>query len=185
MGHLTTVTDGDGNVTTVEHDASGAPTALVGPFGQRTILTVDANGYLAHINNPANETTALTCTSDGLLTSLTDPRGHMYHFTYDTQGRLTRDADPAGAFKALPQTDAGNTFTASLSTALDRTTTYRVESLSTGAQHRVSTFPDGTHTDELIGTDGSWKTTLADGTVTNLLQGLTRALLCKRRCPRV
>jgi RHS repeat-associated protein len=171
MGHLTTVTDGDGNVTTVEHDASGAPTALVGPFGQRTILTVDANGYLAHITNPASETTALTSTSDGLLTSLTDPRGHTYQFTYDAQGRLTRDADPAGGFKALTRTDVGSTFTVDLSTALGRTTTYTVESLSTGDQHRVNTFPDGTQTVELIGTNGSWKTTLADGSVTNLLQG--------------
>jgi YD repeat-containing protein len=171
-GHLASVTDGDGNVTTVAHDAtSGAPTAITGPFGQQTTLTVDANGYLMHITNPASETTALTSTSDGLLTSLKDPRGHTYQFTYDAQGLLTRDADPASGFQALTRADTGNLFTVDLSTALDRTTTYIVESLSTGDQHRVNTLPDGTQTEELIGTNGSWTTTLADGTVTNLLQG--------------
>jgi YD repeat-containing protein len=35
-GRLTTVTDGDGNVTTIQHDGNGNPTAIVGPYGQRT-----------------------------------------------------------------------------------------------------------------------------------------------------
>ena len=38
------VTDLDGNITTIEHDAAGNPTGIVGPFGQRTLLSVDAAG---------------------------------------------------------------------------------------------------------------------------------------------
>ena len=49
------MTDRDGNVTTVERDALGQPTAIVAPFGQRTALTLDGNGYLASITNPAND----------------------------------------------------------------------------------------------------------------------------------
>src|SRR5262249_49318179 len=35
-GQLASITDGSGNVTTVERDGNGAATAILGPFGQRT-----------------------------------------------------------------------------------------------------------------------------------------------------
>src|SRR5262249_21220009 len=62
-------TGGTDNVTTIEHDAAGNPTAIVGPFGQRTTLTVDANGYLSAISNPAGEVFHMTSDAGGLLTS--------------------------------------------------------------------------------------------------------------------
>ena len=37
---LVSITDGDGNVTSIERDGSGKPTAIVAPFGQRTTLTL-------------------------------------------------------------------------------------------------------------------------------------------------
>src|SRR5262249_35103124 len=43
-GLLASVTDGDGNVTTIERDARGNATALITPFGQRTALLLDGNG---------------------------------------------------------------------------------------------------------------------------------------------
>ena len=55
-GHLFKVTDGDGNITTIERDANGNPLTIVAPFGQRTTLTLDPNGYLANIADPAGET---------------------------------------------------------------------------------------------------------------------------------
>ncbi|MGH8584547.1 MAG: RHS repeat-associated core domain-containing protein [Gammaproteobacteria bacterium] len=170
-GHLTAVTDGDGNVTTIEHDASGNPTAIVGPYGQRTTLAVDANGYLASSTDPAGDAFTMTYTSDGLLTQFTDPNRNSSSLAYDTLGRLIRDTDAAGGSTALARTDAAQSYTVRRSTALNRTTTYQIENQTTGNEHRVNTFPDGTQTELLIGTDGSRKTTLADGTVLNLLQG--------------
>jgi YD repeat-containing protein len=38
-GRLSSVTDGDGNTTSIERDADGVPTAIVAPFGQRTELS--------------------------------------------------------------------------------------------------------------------------------------------------
>src|SRR5581483_5785744 len=81
-GRLISVTDGSNNITTIERGSSGAPTAVVGPFGQRTALTVDTNGFLASVTNPANEITLLGSSVDGLLTSLTDPKGGIHSFTY-------------------------------------------------------------------------------------------------------
>ena len=67
-GLLTSVTDGDGNITTIERDGNGNPTAIMAPFGQRTALSLDANGYLASVTNPAGEAYQMTYTADGLLT---------------------------------------------------------------------------------------------------------------------
>ncbi len=44
-GRLATVTDSHGNASTIQRDGSGNPTAIVGPFGQRTVLAVNADGY--------------------------------------------------------------------------------------------------------------------------------------------
>ena len=72
-GLLVSVTDRDGNVTTIERDANGKATGIVGPYGQRTGLTVSANGYLTSVANPAGEAYHFTSTVDGLLTTFTDP----------------------------------------------------------------------------------------------------------------
>src|SRR5215213_873091 len=170
-GHLTKVTDGDNNVTTVERDALGEPTAIISPFGQRTTLAVDANGYLEKVANPAAESFLLETTPDGLLTRFTDPKGNGSQMTYNPLGQLTRDTDAATGFTSLARTETDQSFTASLSTALGRAASYQVERLATGAQRRVNRFPDNTNTELLIGTDGGRKSTVSDGTITNLLEG--------------
>jgi len=43
---LTTVTDGDGNTTTITRNAGSDPTAIVSADGQATALALDANGYM-------------------------------------------------------------------------------------------------------------------------------------------
>ena len=45
-GRLTTVTDGDGNVVTIERDATGKATAIVAPGNIRTSLTIRPDGML-------------------------------------------------------------------------------------------------------------------------------------------
>ena len=103
-GRLASVTDGDGNVTTVERDAAGTPTAIVGPFGQRTTLAVNADGYLSRITSPAGEAVQLSYTADGLLTSLTNPRGQPPATPSTRTGRLTERHRPdRRATDARPQ----------------------------------------------------------------------------------
>ena len=105
-GRLTTVTDGDGNVTSIERDGGGTLTGIVAPFVQRTQLALDANGYLASITNPAGDIHALTYNGDGgLPATFTDPRGNLSQMTYDGLGRLTRDEDSAGGFFDLARTE--------------------------------------------------------------------------------
>jgi len=170
-GHLKSVTDGNNNITKIERNALGEPTAIVSPFGQRTTVIADANGYLARVTNPAGESYKLETTRDGLLTKFTDPNGNSSMMTYNPLGQLTRDTDAASGFTFLDRSDIDQSFTASLSTGLGRMTRYQVERLTTGDQKRVNRFPDGTQTELLIGTDGSRKSTMSDGTITNLLEG--------------
>ena len=157
--------DGDGNVTTVQRDVDGNPTAIVAPFGQQTTLTADGNGFLASITDPANDKIRLTSTAGGLLTQFTDPRNGVHKFTYDADGRLTKDEDPAGGFKTLARAQTTTGVTVTMTTKLGRTTTYLSERLASGAQHFVLTEPGGVVTDSLLNMDGSIHTTDPDGTV--------------------
>lgn len=170
-GRLAAVTDGDGNITSIEHDSNGKPTAIVSPYGLRTTLTTDSNGYLTRVTNPANETVQLTSTADGLLTSLTDARGGVHHFTYDGMGRLTKDEDPAGGSKTLVRTEGLNGYSVAVTTALGRTTTYQVEWLPDGGYRRLITEPTGAQTEIIQKPDGHRVTHLPDGSVVDVLEG--------------
>jgi YD repeat-containing protein len=100
-GRLETLTDFDGNVTRIERDTSGAPTAIVAPFGQRTAIALDSDGYLSTVSDPLGNQVVLGYGVDGLLTSEQDARGNLHSFEYETDGRLKKDSDPAGGFKTL------------------------------------------------------------------------------------
>jgi RHS repeat-associated protein len=168
-GYLTAVTDHDGNVTTIERDSMGNPTAIIAPGSQRTQVAVDANGYLSAVTNPAGEATSLVHTPDGLLTTFTTPEGKEHTFTYDTQGLLIKDEDPAGGYKTLSRTIDGNDYTVSLTTARGRTTGYGVENTDTGTR-RTITNPAGLQTVTVIDQNGTTVTTMPDGTTTTETQ---------------
>jgi RHS repeat-associated protein len=164
-GLLAQVTDGDGNTTAIERDASGKPTAIVAPHGQRTTLAVGADGYLASITNPASESTQLTYHPEGLLASKTDARGHAHLFDYDVDGsgRLIKDADPAGGTKWLTRTTpTWDSFVVRVSgeTATDYSTTR----LPDGARRYDTTFPNGLTTTATSPGDASTSVSYADGT---------------------
>ena len=174
-GHLATIIDGDDNVTTIERDGIGSPSAIAAPFGQLTALAVQGDGYLSRVTNPAGETVQLTYNSgeaEGLLATLTDPRGNVHHYLYDALGRLMRDENPAGGVKTLVRNDiTDDHYTVAVTTALGLVTTYEVDELSTGDTRRVRIDASGARAESFIHTDGSRKTTFADGTVVNRLQG--------------
>ncbi|WAK01496.1 NHL domain-containing protein [Methylobacter sp. YRD-M1] len=170
-GRLSQITDGDGLMTRIEHDALGHPTAIVAPFGQRTTLELDSNGYLAKVTNPAGESHEMVYTDDGLLTSFKDPRGNASTFTYDALGRLLTDINASNGGSTLSRTELVDGHAVSLTTALDRVTTHTMRNLSTGDRERTHTRPDNTISTTLEKTDGTFVTTEADGTVTTLVQG--------------
>ena len=100
-GHLSSISDAHGNVTQIQRQANGDPTAIVGPYGQVTTLTLDANGYLQSLENPAGQSWDMASTPSGLLTSLTDPNLHATAFEHDIRGRLRLHVDAALGEKNL------------------------------------------------------------------------------------
>ncbi|MBZ4192710.1 MAG: hypothetical protein LAE24_00155, partial [Candidatus Contendobacter sp.] len=165
-GRLTSITDADSNVTTIERNSNGNATTIVAPFGQRTTVTVNGNGYLASATNPAGEAYQMQYTADGLLTRFTDPRNNATQFAYDALGRLQSDANAAGGSQTLARTELADGYTVTRTTALNRTTAYSVEDLSTGDMQRKVVTPDGLETQTLLGTNDSTRVTAPDGTVT-------------------
>ncbi len=142
QGRLTAITDRDGNLSRVERDAKGAPTAMVGPFGHRTTLTTSA-GYLSAITDPAGARHALQYGAGGLLTTFTNPLGRSRHYTYDSAGQLLTATDPAGGTKRLTRTDTAHGHKVSLATPLGRTSTYTLEQLPGEQERRTVTGTDG------------------------------------------
>jgi len=168
---LITITDESGNVTAIQRDMDGIPTAIASPHGQRTTLSAKSNGYLSGVSNPEGETFQPAYTDDGLLSTLTDRRNFIHNFTYDGLGLLTKDEDPAGGSKSLSRTEITNGYQVEMATAMGRTTNYSVENQLTGDQRRVNIYPDGTKTDTLNKSSGSRTIKLSDGTNIETLIG--------------
>lgn len=165
-GNLTDITDGDDNNTHIERDQDGNPPAIVGPYGQRTELLMGADGYLASVTNPASETTSFTYAPGGLLTLKVDARNNQHLYAYDSKGRLAYDQGPDGSYKLLSRVTEHNAYTVTVTTAMSRTTTYRVEDLAGGAQRRIKTDPSGARAETYKDGAGNLTITDPDGTIT-------------------
>ncbi|WP_375591828.1 carbohydrate-binding protein [Chitiniphilus eburneus] len=171
-GLLSTVTDADGNITTIERSSAGQPTAIIAPNGQRTTFTLDTNGYLASVTNPASETTRMTYDSDGLMQTFTTPRDHTSTFDYDISGRLIRDLNAAGGGWHLARTELADGYQVTKRSEMGRTTTYSVRNQPDGTSQRGTVLPDQSGTQQVSTPDGTTTTTTAaDGTVTTRTQG--------------
>lgn len=136
--------DGDGLTTTVQRDAAGRPTAIVGPYGQRTALALDPQGFLASVTNPANEVTRLAHGVDGLLVSIAGPLNHTYTMAYDARGLLTRAQDPRGGSLALQVTDSGTQVLATSTSALGEVEQRSLVLETSGDTTRTNYFADHT-----------------------------------------
>lgn len=163
-GLLTGITDGDGQVTTIERGADGAPQAIVGPFGHRTGLSLDPGGFLAGITNPAGEQIRASYSGDGLLTGLNDPKNNPRSYAFDAAGRLTGASNPAGGSSALGQAADGSGSTISIRSGLGLTSAFRIQQLSNGNERRVDTNTAGLSTVTTFGTNGVTERTAPDGT---------------------
>jgi RHS repeat-associated protein len=164
-GRLTTVTDADGNATTIHRDAAGLPDSIEAPGGQLTELSTDANGWLSSVTNPAGETVTLTSAPNGLLTSLQKPGGGLSTFTFDARGQLTRDEGPDGVVTTLSETRTGDKRTVAATSAEGRAAFYELEDLPDGSKRRTTTDPNGAKTVTTAFPDGTERRVTPDGTV--------------------
>jgi RHS repeat-associated protein len=165
-GRLSTVTDVDGNATTITRDGSGNPTAIVSPYGQSTVLSTDNNGYLARIQDPAGNAFAYSYTAGGLLQTTTTPRGGVYSYTYDAAGRLLQDVDPAGGGATLSdvQTSDATGNIVTRKTAMGVSSTYLVDQTASTGETQSATGPDGLVTSMTRSNIGTVLSSNPDGT---------------------
>jgi RHS repeat-associated protein len=171
-GRLSSVTDADGNVTTIERDLSGNPTAIVSPYGQRMTLAIGPDGYLASVTNPAGGSTKMDYYSGGLLKDFTDGRGNTSSMIYDAEGRLIHDQDAQNGHTDLARTESGGgSYKVTTTNAEGGTRQYLVELLPDGTKRRTFIDGRGFKTVTLIGTDGSETTTAPHGSITKTVLG--------------
>lgn len=162
-GNLTAITDSNNNTVTIERDgATGQPTAIVAPGGQRTTLAL-TNGNLTNVADPGGLTHAFTYNAAGILETFTDPRHNTHRFSYDENGLLSKDQDAAGGFISLIRTAITGGFSVLRNSAEGRTQRYDLQigsdlierrahvgadglatTSTTAASQQVRTFPDGT-----------------------------------------
>ena len=163
-GQLQSITDGDGNVTTIQRDGSGEATAITGPFGQVTTLSVDANGFLDSFTNPAGEQFSVVSTSGGLITQTTDPRGRIGSYGYDDLGRLTNQTDNAGFNQSFVRSTSGLDFAVTRITGMGRAVNYNVQRSPNKTQENTNTAPDGSQgTTQFLVQSGETNLTSATG----------------------
>ncbi len=178
VDRLITITDGDGDVTTIERDpATGRATAIIAPDQQRTVLMFDEHGYLDTVVYPTVDRYAIEYQpgGSGLMTAFVDPNGHRNEFAYDARGRLERDRNAGGGGWTLVREDTavGQDMieTVTLTSAEGRATQYQVISRPGGARQHSVQRPDGSERITLIAADGTETTSLADGTVVSIRAG--------------
>ncbi|MFN8522220.1 MAG: RHS repeat-associated core domain-containing protein [Chloroflexota bacterium] len=174
---LTSITDGDNNVTTIVRNGAGVATTIVSPWGQRTAVSFDLNGFLQNVTNPNGELAVFGYTSGGLLTAMVDPRGHGALYTYDTRGRLETATNRGGMTQTLVGVDSNTTDRqVTRTTEMGRTSVHSSTTVTTpadnGARRTFDTNEDATTLEALRLADNSWRTTSNDGsTGTTTLTG--------------
>ena len=163
-GRLTSITDKNGLVTTIEHSGT-APSAIVGPYGQRTTLATDGNGYLRAITNPGGEAYSFTYDENGLMATHVDPRGGLHQFTYDPFGRLTNESRPGGGAWNLVRSEISDRYSVAVSSAMGRTAVHDVTKLASGDRLLTNSNPDGSWSQRSEQAAGRVVSTSSDGTI--------------------
>lgn len=170
-GQLITITDVDGDITTIERDTNGVATAVISADGQRTELTVDTNGHLTGVTNPANESYQMTYMVNGLMTEFRDRKNQLNTYGYDALGRLTSDVNAGGGGWTLSREEVGDGYRTSLTTAEGRVQSFTVEPQSNGDLLQVNAGADGTVNQMLSRSNQVDTSTYVDGTTVTVSEG--------------
>ena len=182
---LISITDANGNVTSITRGSNGLPTAVVSPYGQTTTLTTDANGYLSAVKDPAGHVQSFAYSANGLMTSRKDADGHNFSYAYDNNGALTEDSNLAGGAIAISSTQnlAAGTLTQTVTgtTAMGLVTSLQtarnftwVDDGTSYSEQRVNTAPNGLQSSESKSTANGQiteSTSLPSGRSTSLTEG--------------
>lgn len=94
---LDTMTDRDGNVTTMGYDSGGDLTSTTDTYGRAITYGYDGRHHLTTVTDPLGRTTTFGYDStDRQLKSITDPNGRTTTYGYDTLYQISTKTDGDG-----------------------------------------------------------------------------------------
>lgn len=94
---LVSITDHNGNVTTLNYSYLGYITSITDTYQRSLTLTYDGNLNLSSVTDPMGRTTTFGYNPKGtLLTSIKDPSGHLTTYTYNDLKQITSKTDRDG-----------------------------------------------------------------------------------------
>ena len=125
-GLLSDITDAYGNITEIQRQTNGRPTAIVNSYGRTLTLATDDDGNLSQILLPSGDKHTFSYRADGLMDIYTTPRGKVHTFAYDSLGRLSQDSDPSGGYKTLSRHDSLGGWRTTVETAMGRNYQYDI-----------------------------------------------------------
>lgn len=157
-GLLIRVIDGDGDATEIERGADGQATAIVGPDGQRTGLTIDSRGWLTQVRDPMLATWKMQYANGGHLLRFENRVGDATVFTYDLAGELESERNEEGAgwdieFNRYRNNESRAVrMTSALGT---REQVYIVDDAPNGIRQRLNTHASGSVTRSAVNLSGT------------------------------
>ena len=107
-GKLVTVSDGNGNATSIVRDPAESAVSIIAPFGQQTKLMYTSNGQLATVSDPTGAPAQMAYDGSGMLIGYVDRNGGKSSMSYDNLGRLLNDQDAAGGTTRLRRQELGD-----------------------------------------------------------------------------
>lgn len=95
-GHLTSITDAFGKVTTINR-SSGVFSGITSPYSMATTVSLNSDGFIYTVTDPNSKVTTVTyADSRGLIASFARPGASATTFTHASDGRLITDLNPTG-----------------------------------------------------------------------------------------
>jgi len=141
---LTTINDKFGNTIKIQRQGNSAPSAIISPEGQKTLLKSDSRNHLTGITLPDGSSYSFQYTQYGLLTRKVDPEIHQYDYAYSPSGHLTDTYDEHGGHWSFR-----------MSSSASGQKTYRVISGEDNLREYVDrTYSTGKYASDVKGFDG-------------------------------
>ena len=124
----TTMTDNNGNVTTIYFDDLGRTLKVVNPDGSTEVSTYNSSGHLGTKKDVLGTTTSYVYDTNGNILTETRGDGSIRSFTYDERNQLLTATDYMGNVSRFSYDEAGNLITRSDGNG--NTTMYSYDSLN-------------------------------------------------------
>lgn len=165
-GHVETITNQFGEITTITRDINGNPTQITAPNGQVTTLTVDEQGNLTEVSYEDNSKYAFTYFDGSLMDIMTDPNGNQVKHLFNNIGRIVEEIDgEGGSYRFVRVSNSDDTFYSTIQPE-GETQTSRDVILANGDTSSTITLPTGETVTATFAKDESSTTSTRDGVTT-------------------